>query len=160
MNFNKLNVEVKQQLHEEITNFANLFGGKNSFLTMIEEIREQKPNPILNKSGIFHTSKVKITLSKSIFKDTFSTLYDAIRREEKTGDMLNSVETRDYKNTMNMMKTLKNVTITFASKENSETFVLPILDASEEKKTKVSFLYKIIFFYHLDEAKKALNYNA
>ncbi len=160
MNFNKLDVEVKQQLHEEIINFANLFGGKNSFLTMIEEIRAQKPNPILNKSGIFHTSKVKIILSKSIFKDTFSTLYDAIRREEKTGDMLDGIEPKEYKNTMNMMKTLKNVTITFESKENAQTFELPILDASQEKKTKVSFLYKIVFFYHLDEAKKALNYNA
>ncbi len=160
MNFNKLDVEVKQQLHEEITNFANLFGGKNSFLTMIEEIRAQKPNPILNKSGIFHTSKVKIILSKSIFKDTFSTLYEAIRREEKTGDMLDGVEPKEYKNAMNMMKTLKNVTITFESKENAQTFVLSILDSSQEKKTKNSFLFKIVFFYHLDEAKKALNYNA
>jgi len=160
MNFNKLDTNLKQSLHEEITACAELIGGKNPFLTMIEEIREQKPNPILNKSGIFHTSKVKISLSKSIFKDTFSTLYDAIRREEKTGDMLNSVEQREYKSTMNMMKTLKNVTITLEVKENSSTFVFPILDTKEEKKTKVSFLYKVIFFYHLDEAKKALNYNA
>lgn len=161
MNFNKLDDKLKQQLHEEIISYANSVGGKNFFLKMIEEIREQKPNPILNKSGIFHTSRLKISLSKTIFKDTFSTLYDAIRREERVGDMLNSVDTKEYKNCMNMMKTLKStlITIETKNKEDGEGFSFPILDASEEKKTKVTFIYKVIFFYHLDEAKKALNYN-
>ncbi|XPV69220.1 MAG: hypothetical protein ACNI25_01290 [Halarcobacter sp.] len=162
MNFNKLDVEQKQQLHEEITNYANSVGGKNFFLKMIEEIREQKPNPILNKSGIFHTTRLKISLNKTIFKDTFSTLFDAIRREERVGDMLNSVDTKEYKNCMNMMKTLKSTIITVQTKneEDGEGFSFPILDTSVEKNTKVTFIYKVIFFYHLDEAKKALNYNA
>lgn len=106
MNFNKLDVEQKQQLHEEITNYANSVGGKNFFK---DDWRDKgtKPNPILNKSGIFHTTRLKISLNKTIFKDTFSTLFDAIRREERVGDMLNSVDTKEYKNCMNMMKTLK-----------------------------------------------------
>jgi len=160
MNFNKLDEKSKQQLHDEISQCANMLGGKNSFLTMIEEIREQKPNPILNKSGTFHTSKVKITLNKAIFKATLASLYDAIRREEKFGDMLNTVEQKDYKSTMNMMKTLKNTTITLYLKgEDTKSFTFPILDVSEDKKTKVTFLYKAIFFYNLAEAKKALSYN-
>ncbi len=159
MDFNKLDKNIKEELHKEFSQYADILGGKNFFLKMIEEIRAEKPNPILNKSGTFHTSKAKLTLSKSMFKDTFTTLFDAIRREEKKGDMLDGINPKEYKNTMNMMRTLKSVNITVQSKdENEESFSFDILDTREEKKTKVTFTFKAIFFYHLDEAKKALNY--
>jgi len=159
MDFNKLEKNIKEELHHEFTSYADILGGKNSFLKMIEEIRAEKPNPILNKSGIFHTSKTKVTLSKSMFKDTFATLFDAIRREEKKGDMLDGIEPKKYKETMNMMRTLNSTTITVESKEEEGgSFTFPILDTTEEKKTKVIFAFKAIFFYHLDEAKKVLNY--
>ena len=160
MDFNKLDTNEKEKLHQEIMQFADIMEGKNFFLSMIEEIRAQKPNPLLNKTGVFHTSKAKISLSKSMFKDTFSTLFEAIRREEKNGDMINGINPKDYKTTMNMMRTLKTATISIESKakESSEELTFPILDISEEKKTKVTFIFKVIFFYHLDEAKKALNY--
>lgn len=159
MDFNKLDTNTKETLHQEIISFANCLGGKNPFLKMIEELREQKPNPLLNKTGTFHTSKAKITLSKSMFKDTFNSLFDAIRKEEKTGDMLSGLAPKDYKTTMNVMRTLRNVTITVESKEEgNESFEFSILDTSIEKKTKVTFIFKVIFFYHLDEARKALAY--
>lgn len=161
MDFNKLSEETKEELHSTFDKYSEKVGGKNSFLKMIEEIREIKPNPLLNKTGTFHTSKVKIILNKSMYKDTFTALFDAIRREEKNGDMLDGSTPKDYKTTMNMMRTLKSVTVTFQSKENEEnTFTFPILDTTEEKKTKSTFAFKAIFFYNLNEAKKALNYNA
>lgn len=162
MDFNKLDESTKQKLHEEFSQNAEILGGTNAFLKMIEEIRKEKPNPLINKTGTFHTSKTKITLSKSMFKDTFVTLFDAIRREEKLGDMLNGVETKEYKTTMNMMRALNktNVTVTSKEKDQEGEFSFDILDTSEEKKTKVTFIFKAIFFYHLDEAKKALNYKA
>lgn len=159
MDFNKLDKAVKEELHQEFTRYAEILGGKNFFLKMIEEIREQKPNPILNKSGTFHTTKAKLTLSKSMFKDTFSTLFDAIRREEKKGDMLDGIAPKEYKATMNMMRTLKSVNITIESKdEKQESFSFDILDTSQEKNTKVTFVFKVLFFYHLDEARKVLSY--
>lgn len=156
MDFNKLSLEEKDKLHEELSAYSNILGGDNFFLKAVEEIRAQKPNPILNQTGIFHTSKVKITLSKSVFKDTLTTLFDSIRREEKTGDMLNGAEPKEYKATMNMIRTLKPVTVTFESKESGMKFTFNILDTSIEKQTKVTFAFKAIFFYHLDELKKAL----
>ena len=161
MDFNKLEISVKEELHEEIIGFANALGGQNFFLKMIEEIRDIKPNPLLNKTGTFHTSKAKVTLSKSMFKDTFNTLFEAIRKEEKSGDMLMGLAPKDYKTTMNMMRTLRSVNIIVESKEEGhESFEFSILDTSVEKKTKVTFIFKAIFFYHLDEAKKALSYKA
>lgn len=161
MDFNKLDTNIKEELNAELSKYADILGGKNFFLKMIEEIRAEKPNPLLNKSGIFHTKKTKISLSKSMYKDTFNALFEAIRKEEKTGDMLNGLAPKDYKATMNVMKTLRNVKINVESKEEGkESFEFSILDTSEEKKTKVTFIFKAIFFYHLDEAKKALSYKA
>lgn len=160
MDFNKLDDNLKQKLHEEILAYANSIGGINHFLKTIEEIRSETPNPLLNKTGTFHTSTSKITLTKSIYKETFSLLFNAMRREEKGGDMLDGINPKEYKTTMNMMRTLRPITIDVVSKkdETLEGFNISILDVTQEKKTKVTWIFKIMFFYHLDEAKKALNY--
>lgn len=160
MDFNKLDALEKEKLHEELSAYSKILGGDNFFLKAVEEIREQKPNPILNQTGIFHTSKVKVTLSKSIYKDTLTSLFDAIRREEKGGDMLNGAQPKEYKATMNVIRTLKPVTLVFEAKESGLKFSFNILDTSVEKKTKVTFVFKAIFFYHLDELKKALFYKS
>lgn len=156
MDFNKLEVSQKETLHKEIKAYSEVLEGDNFLLKTVEEIREQKLNPILSETGVFNTSKCKISLSKTMYKETFNSLFEAIRREEKKGDMLDGSSPKDYKKTMNMIRTLKNVTVTFESKKSGESFTFNILDTSIEKKTKVTFAFKAIFFYHLDELKKAL----
>jgi len=161
MNFNDLSNEEKEQLHVELTNNANSVGGKNFFLKMIEDIREEKPKALLNKSATFHYAQGKITWKKSIFKDTLTCLYDAMRREEKAGDMLNGINPKEYKAAMNMMRALKPVKVEVLPKpEECEGFSMEILDASQEKKTKISLMFKIIFFYNVDFAKQLLDYKA
>jgi len=161
MNFNDLSTEVKEQLHAELTNNANSVGGKNFFLQMLEAIRDEKPKALLNKSATFHYGKGRIFWQKSIFKDTLNSLYDAMRREEKTGDMLNGINPKEYKAAMNMMRALKPVKLEVIPKpEECEGFKMEILDASEDKKTKISLMFKIIFFYSVDFAKQVLDYKA
>ena len=161
MDFKKLPEATKIAFHDEIMACANALGGKNPFLKLIEEIRAISPSPLLNTTGTFHTTEAKVTLSKSMFKDKHTLLFDAMRREEKSGDMLNGVNPKEYKAVMGMMRTLGNVIITVESKklEENNSFEFKILDTTEEKKTKVTWLFKVIFFYHLEEAKKALNYS-
>jgi len=156
MDFNKLEVSVKESLHKEFSTYSDILGGDNFFLNTVEEIKEEKLNPFLSENRIFQTAKCKMILSKSIYKDNLSLLFDAIRREEKTGDLLNGVSPKDYKATMNMLRTLKCATVTFESKVSGESFSFNILDTSVEKKTKVTFAFKAIFFYDLDELKKVL----
>ncbi|OUR69800.1 hypothetical protein A9Q76_08800 [Arcobacter sp. 31_11_sub10_T18] len=161
MNFNDLSNEEKQQLHVELTNNANSVGGTNFFLQMIEDIREEKPKALLNKTATFHYKKGKIEWQKSIFKDTLTCLYDGMRREEKTGDMLNGINPKEYKAAMNMMRALKPVNLVVTPKDGEyEGFNMEILDASEEKKTKISLMFKIVFFYNVTFAKEVLNYKA
>ena len=160
MNFSELDSKIKSELHEEVKGFAMSIGGTNVFLQMIEDIKKEKPHALLNKSCVFHFAKAKLNWNKQIFKDSLDQLFTAMRKEEKDGDMLNGLEAKDYKETMNMMRTLKPLVITVTPKkvEEPKMFSFPILDTSVEKKTKVDLFYKMLFFYHIDFAKDALNY--
>ena len=160
MNFNDLDLKTKKELHEEVTQLATDIGGANVFLQMIEDIKKEQPHALLNKSCVFHFSKAKLNWNKQIFKDSLTQLFSAMRKEERAGDMLNGLESKDYQETMNMMRTLKPITIRVTPKKNEELrgFAFSILDTSVEKKTKVSMIYKIIFFYHIEFAKDILAY--
>ena len=161
MNFNELTLETKNQLHVEVKRLAMSIGGTNVFLQMIEDIKKEKPHALLNKSCVFHFAKAKLNWNKQIFKESLEQLFTAMRKEERDGDMLNGLNPKDYKDTMNMMRTLKPILIKVTPKKEEELlgFTFPILDTSVEKKTKVSMIYKIIFFYHVDFAKDILTYN-
>jgi len=160
MRFNDLDLDTKKELNKQITEHANSIGGINFFLQMIEDIRNEKPNALLNKTAIFHYTKGKITWSKSIYKDTLTQLFNAMRKEDKDGDILNGLNPKVYKETMNMMRALKPVTISIRNEDSSSGFVVDILDSSEVKKTKVDLMFKIIFFYNIEFAKDALTFKA
>ena len=160
MNFNELDSKTKNQLHTEEKRLAMSIGGTNVFLQMIEDIKKEKPHALLNKSCVFHFAKAKLNWNKQIFKESLEQLFTAMRKEERDGDMLNGLNPKDYKDTMNMMRTLKPILIKVTPKKKEELlgFTFPILDTSVEKKTKVSMIYKIIFFYHVDFARDILTY--
>ena len=162
MKFNDLNLETKKQLNTQLTQYANNIGGMNFFLQMIEDIRDEKPSSLLNKTAVYHYKNGRISWGKSIYKDTLTLLFSAIRKEEKDGDMLNDLSPKAYKETMNMMRALKPVTITIASNDESaqNSFTFNILDSSEAKKTKIDLMFKIIYFYNIEFAKDALNFKA
>lgn len=162
MNFNQLDEEQKQQLHKQSMELTENLGGVSFFLQMIEDIKKEKPHPLLNKSCVFHFSKGKLNWNKQLFKESVDNLFSAMRKEEKDGDMLNGLAPKDYKETMNMMRTLKPLVITVTPKkvEEPKMFSFSILDTSVEKKTKVDLFYKMLFFYHIDFAKDVLNYKS
>ncbi|KAB7886269.1 hypothetical protein [Poseidonibacter ostreae] len=160
MRFNDLDLNAKKELNIKINEYANSIGGINFFLQMIEDVRAEKPNALLNKTAIFHYTKGKITWSKSIYKDTLTQLFNAMRKEDKDGDILNGLNPKVYKETMNMMRALKPVSISIRNEDNSSGFAVDILDASEVKKTKVDLMFKIIFFYNIEFAKDALTFKA
>ena len=160
MRFNDLELNAKKELNTKINEYANSIGGVNAFLQMIEDLRAEKPNALLNKTAIYHYKKGKITWSKSIYKDTLTQLFNAMRKEDKDGDILNGLNPKAYKETMNMMRTLKPVTVSIRNEDNSSGFTVDILDSSEVKKTKVDLMFKIIFFYNIEFAKDALTFKA
>ena len=162
MNFKHLEIEQKEQLHKELTSYAQSLGGTNFFLQLIEDIKKEKPSPLLNKTSIYHYSKGKMTWNKAIYKDTLELLHSTIRLEEKDENFFESLKPRVQKTTKNMMRALKPVTIEVQPKSalEGEGFSLNIIDSSDEENIKISLIYKIIFFYNVDFAKQALTYTA
>jgi hypothetical protein len=159
MKFSDLDKETKESFHKQLLENAINVGGKNYFLKMLEDLRKQKPHALLRKSANGYYERGKISWGKEIYKDTMELLFNAMRKEERDGDMLQGLPPKEYKTTMNMMKILKPIEITFTpDNEKSKGFSLTILDTSVPKKTKVSLMYKTIFFYSIDFAKDALSY--
>lgn len=159
MNFKDLDTKTKKALHEELSSFANALGGMNFFLQLIEDLKKEKVPALLNKTSIYHYSKGKLSWNKSIYKDTYNLLIETIKAEEKKDYSLSNEKLKKQKNINNMKKALKPISIKVESKdENSEGFSFNIIDAKNEENIKISFVFKIIFFYHVSFAKDVLTY--
>ena len=159
MNYDNLSNDEKLQLKELLNNTASKIGGINAFLSLIENIKKTKPNALLNKQAIFKSDDIIITWQKSIYKDTLTSLFNAIKQEDKHGDMLKNLDTKEYKNTMTMMKILKPVLIKITPKDESlEGLEFNILDTTIIKNTKISTIFKVLFFDNVSIIKKAMNY--
>ena len=161
MNYDNLSNEQKQELKDTLNNYASKLGGTNALLTLIENIKKTKPNALLNKQATFKSDDMLITWQKSIYKDTLTTVFDAIKQEDKSGDMLRGLNPKEYKNTMTMMKILKPITINVQAKDESIGGLnFTLLDTSVPKNTKISLIFKVLFFYNASIIKKAMNYKA
>ena len=163
MNFIDLSQEEKIALHSEILAHATSLGGKNFLLQMIEDVKTvEEDSPLVSKDKHFSFSKGFISWNKVIYKETFDLLLTAIITQEREGDVLKGLKERDQKRVTNMLKTLKPLTITIKPKniKEGEGFSIPIIDTSDAKKTKISLMFKILFFHNIEFAKKALAYQS
>ncbi len=159
MNYKDLSLEEKTALHTEILSHATAVGGKNFLLQLIEDVKTvEEDSPLVSKDKHFSFSKGFITWNKVIYKETFDLLLTAIITEEREGDVLKGLKERDQKKVTNMLKTLKPIVITIKPKniKEGEGFTLPIIDTSDAEKTKISLMFKILFFHNIEFAKKAL----
>lgn len=146
-------------IKNEIQTYANLTCDIESFKQLLKDLKDAKPFALLNKSLKFNNTDFTITWNKPLQKDTLKVLANAIRKENKTGDMLDGLEPDAYQDTLSMMKTLKPLEIKVIHKKNNKEFVFNILDTSEEKNTKVTLMYKILFFYSYSYLHKVLKSN-
>ncbi len=158
MNFNKLDSQTKEKLHNELLSYATNLGGKNFFLQLIEDVKKEKTHPLTNKSCVYHFSKGKLSWNKAIFKNTLDLLIKTVKEENSKEQEQQSQKTK--KNIINMMKTLKPIMINVKPKhrDDGEGFSLNIIDTSDEKSIEISLIFKIIFVYNIDFAKQVLNY--
>ena len=103
-----------------------------------------------------------MTWNKVIYPETFDLLLTAIITEEREGDMLKGLKERDQKRVVNMLKTLNPVELTIKPKniKDGEGFSISIVDTSDAQKTKISLLFKILFFHNITFAKQALTFQA
>jgi hypothetical protein len=159
MEFYKLEIKQKEIVHTIVLEVAMSFGGKNSFLTIIEEMRREKTNPLLHQSSVFHHPKFKINWGKVIHKESLTSLFYAVKKEEKDGNLLQNLAPKDFKATLNMIKALKNLEFMVTPKVDTiQSSTFPLFSEVSDNDAKISVVFKALFFYPIEYLKKALAY--
>ncbi len=158
MNFTDLSEKNRKKLHEEILSNAKNLGGKDVFLQMIEDIRKNGTSLLLEKSTAFSFDGGNISWNKSIYKDTFALLLEAVKVK---GDMFEGLNPKKQKATLNMLKTLNPLIIKVKPKniKDGEGFTLSIVETDTKNNSTISLMFEIIFFYPIEFAKVALDYD-
>lgn len=158
--FNILNEEEKQMYHERLLTCANNFGGKNFFLQLLEAIRETKPHPLISSNMSFNIELGSITWDKVIFNDKLQLLVKARKNETEQDNLLPPKDMKNYKKILNMVRTLRPIVfhVKPADKENGSGFFFQPFDVIDQDKTKLNFLFDILFFCSIDTSKRILNY--
>jgi hypothetical protein len=156
MRFMELPEGERTYLHKIAIESAEKIGGVNFFLSMVEEIRAEKPSILLNERCKFHHSHGSVNWNKQIFRDTYHELLESVKRESRDGDIFAKVQPKDYKRVMNAIRVLKPIKIEFSGEDDS--FSVEVIDTSTPKKSRISTLFKMIFIYDLGFLKKSLTY--
>jgi hypothetical protein len=159
MEFYRLETKQKEIAHTKVLEVAMNFGGKNSFLTIIEEMRKEKTNPLLHQSSVFHHPKFKINWTKVIHKESLTSLFYAVKKEEKDGNLLQNLAPKDFKTTLNMIKALKSLEFVVTPKVDTiQSVTFPLFSDVNDNDAKISIVFKALFFYPIEYLKKALSY--
>ena len=160
MKFSDLREEEKEAIHQALSNAAEKLGGKNFLLQLIEDVKKEAQSPLHNKEKHFSFSKGFVTWNKALYKETLDLLFTAILREEREGTLLEGLKPKEQKRVENMLKTVSPVLLTVKPKnmKDGEGFSLSIVKRHETGETEISLLFKALFFYNIEFAKKALSY--
>ena len=154
MKFKDLDKTTKENLHNQLTTYANNIGGKFNFLQMLEDVRSIK-QPLTKKTASLHYDSGKIYWNKNIFQDKSDLLYQTIKKIEVDGDMYKDLNDYKKKKITNMLKALKPIVFEVVPNDkNLEGFKFNLIDENNE----ISIIFKIMFFYNIGFAKEILNY--
>ena len=95
INYDSLDSDKKQDLKNQLANYASSIGGKNHFLSFIEAIRLTRPHPLMAKEACFRFDKGNIRWEKVIFKEKVNLLITLIR--DKNNNLMPKDGDRNYK---------------------------------------------------------------
>jgi len=154
--YNSLDNSTKQNLKEQITNCAFEIGGKNHFLSLIEEIREERIHPLLSKDASFRFSHGLVKWGKVIFKDKVDLLVTITKDREKNKNLMLKKGDKNYKTIMNFLRTLGPITFEVQpkNKKDGDGFNLKAFDIVDENTSHLNFMFDVVFFLPLYIVKK------
>jgi len=156
MKFNNLSHEEKLEIQKELQEYIDKIGGKNYFFSLLENIRDSKQHPLLNKTAKYHFENGTISWGKEIYKDKVVTLKKVII----AATCENILEIDDLKLKKDMLNTIKTLgKLEFEVKVKNETIFKfkPFTTVSEDN-IELNHLFQIIFFDSINNTKKILAY--
>jgi hypothetical protein len=156
MKFNILSHEEKLDIQKIVENAIDALGGKNHFFHMLEDVREAKQHPLMNKTGKFHFKNGTIEWGKEIFKDKIDVLKEVMRTIH--GDNLLDIEQPKLKKqTIKAAKTMVKLQFVVSIKE-SECFSFSPFKTLSDDYIEIDPLFQVIFFDSIHNTKKILKY--
>ena len=155
--FNNLSDEEKSKYHQLLTDTANIFGGINNFLQLLEAIRDRKPHPIIASECLFRFSQGSITWGKVVFNDKLALLLKSRINESKQGNFLPHKDSKQYKKVLNLVRTLSPIVFEVTLKDES-SFSMHPFDKIDDDVTMLNPIFDAIFFCSVNTVKKILTY--
>lgn len=163
-NFNKQNENTKELLHLLLSKLSSKVGGANTFLGLMEKIKEIKPNALMQKNSKIVSQKLSISWNKIVFKDKIDILQEILHTKSSSEglefNILAQENEKKRKNILNMVKTLAPITFTIRSLEGNEIepFEFSPFEIVKDDFVSINPLFMAIFFCSIDFSKKALKH--
>jgi len=160
--FNNLSDSEKEKYHQMMMECAQSFGGVNFFLQLLEAIRKSEKHPLIAKHSEFKFSRGNIRWEKVIFKDKLSLLFKVRTSESERGNLLPAKDDKNYKNVMNLIRTLAPIefTVTPKNMNDGEGFSFKPFEKIDDEITLLNPIFDAMFFCSIDTIKKVLAYKA
>ena len=158
--FNNLTNKEKLHYYTLLTTAANNYGGINFFLQLIEAIRDSSPHPLTSRHQDFLFELGNIRWGKTIFNDKIILIEKLRREKNEKGNLLKDKEGKEYKKTINLIKTLSPITFSVrpSLRDDGEGFDFKAFDNINEETTTLNPIFEALFFCSVDTVKKILNY--
>jgi hypothetical protein len=149
----------REKYHTLLNGYAEKLGGKNFFLQLLEDIREEKPHPLLAKNSEFVFSYGSVKWNKAIFKDKIDLLQKIRIHESEQDNLLPPKDDKSYKKVMNLLRTIKPIVFTVWPREikGAKPFYFQALTIVDEERALLNPIFDAIFFCSIDTIKKLLN---
>lgn len=157
----KLDDKEKIALRDELLAFADILGGKNALLKILESIRNSSPHPLVSKDPILRFVGGYIKWNKNVHKNNLTLL--SMRMNARNDEVQNLMPARDdksYKNSSNMLRSLSPLTFETVLNKDPQTicFSFKMFDIIDSNTTNMNKIFEIIFFSPINMVKKLLNF--
>jgi hypothetical protein len=165
-NFNKQTEDDKAFIALFMQKFAQTIGGANFLLSLIEAMKEKKPNPLMYNGKKISSKNTTIEWNKIVFKDKLDLLEEIITTHKSDEDsdfnILNVQNKKKRKNILNMVKTLSPIDffVTPNNPEDGGGFEFKVFKEIdfENEIVKLNPIFVAMFFCSTEFTKKALRY--
>jgi hypothetical protein len=156
MKFNNLVHNEKLEIQKHVLQCMDLLDGRNYFLGMLEDIRNAKQHPLLNKTGKFHFKNGIISWNKEIYKDKVTTIKTMLIKY--SGDNLFDIkDVKLLKDVKHVINTLAKIVYTIELKDG-KTYSFHSFKVISQDNIELDMMFQIIFFDSINNTKRILDY--
>ena len=160
-NFNKHDDDTKAFIHLFMKKAVENIGGMNILLSLIESLKQNKPNSLILADKKVLSKGAKIEWNKVIFKDKYDLLNEIIiSHKSAEGYNFNILDVQNQKmqkKILNMVKTLAPIEFVVTADEG-DGFSFKVFDKLEDGFATINPIFIAMFFCSSEFTKKALKY--